>query len=647
MASFANEIFVVKSAGFNGLKIESLSQKFVFPALDNQPFITFSLSYRNADVEDVQIFIKRNKDNSWQLLKEDFHLKEKNSFFSELIFLENDVQFLELKVKGNVDWNKLSVDFYFPNFTKDSEKERNVSIEKSGPVMNCSCPIPSHETRSDWDPAGTHPPASNPTYTSVSHLIVHHAAGPNSSTDWAAVVRSIWNYHVNNRGWADIGYNYLIDPNGIIYEGRGDNVLGAHFSGMNSGTMGICLLGNYQPSASEDVQPTIAMRNSLIELLSWKACDLDKNPVDSSVHSASSQNLLNISGHRDAGTGTVCPGDNVYDILPQLRTNCASYMTNCAFVLESDLMVSSLNVSPIGATILQNNLIELEVGNAGAEDVVDSVAVWLCVDGDTIETFYFDTLQVGQLKYFQKPNIVFTDTGNHLVCVYIDSANNENYVANNSYCKTIYIQDTVVLFTDLKVNTIDLIGGNSVEINEPKTFRFEVKNVGNMTSEAIDANVKLDGVLQQIFVVPALNSGQIYTKDFTKSIATLGMHSLCLDLNEEVNENDITNNVLCKNFEVKNAVHIEEIDENFNYLNIYPNPVKNKLFVDFDLTKQYFVRIELVDCLGKIVYTHSVKTMQLNHTIDTESLSKGIYFFRIVLDKENVFYTKLTLKGRL
>src|SRR5437016_1926200 len=72
-------------------------------------------------------------------------------------------------------------------------------------------------------------------------------AGGNAATDWAAVVRSIWVLHVQGNGWNDIGYNYLIDPNGVLYEGRGggDGVMGAHFSCVNSGTMGVALLGTF------------------------------------------------------------------------------------------------------------------------------------------------------------------------------------------------------------------------------------------------------------------------------------------------------------------------------------------------------------------------------------------------------------------
>ena len=136
---------------------------------------------------------------------------------------------------------------------------------------------PSIITRTQWGcPDGQDSPQWPAQYTTVSHLIVHHSGTPNTDTDWAARVRQILYYHRDSNGWGDIGYNYLIDPNGVIYEGRagGDNVIGAHFSCMNGGTMGVCLLGTY-----EYVQPTQAAIESLENLLAWKCDQRNLNPL--------------------------------------------------------------------------------------------------------------------------------------------------------------------------------------------------------------------------------------------------------------------------------------------------------------------------------------------------------------------------------
>jgi len=172
-----------------------------------------------------------------------------------------------------------------------------------------------------------------PQYTTVTHLIVHHSATANPGSDWAETVRSIWNFHTNDRGWGDVGYNYLIDPDGVIYEGRagGDNVIGAHFSCQNGGTMGVCMLGTFT-----SVSPTAAALSSLRRLLAWKAEQRGIDPLGSAYHAGTRLTLPRISGHRHgnpavpeyACTTTSCPGDNLYGQLQAIRTDVADLIGN-------------------------------------------------------------------------------------------------------------------------------------------------------------------------------------------------------------------------------------------------------------------------------------------------------------------------------
>ncbi|MEL6391392.1 MAG: N-acetylmuramoyl-L-alanine amidase [Bacteroidota bacterium] len=177
--------------------------------------------------------------------------------------------------------------------------------------------------RSDWCPAGTCPEDNTPVATTVTHLPVHHSAGTNTSSDWAAVVRAIWNFHVNTNGWDDIGYNYLIDPEGVIYVGRGEDVRGAHFCGNNTGTMGTCLLGTFTNQA-----PTEAALASLSQLLAWKLTDNDIDPQLSSFHAASNAVLPHIVPHRD-GCATSCPGDSFAPLFDELRQRVADTIASC------------------------------------------------------------------------------------------------------------------------------------------------------------------------------------------------------------------------------------------------------------------------------------------------------------------------------
>jgi N-acetylmuramoyl-L-alanine amidase len=158
--------------------------------------------------------------------------------------------------------------------------------------------------------------------------IVHHTAGASSygPEESAAIVRGIELYHVKGNGWNDIGYNFLVDRYGQVFEGRGGgitrNVIGAHAEGFNTGSVGIAVIGMYSAK-----RPAREAEDALGKLLAWR---LDVGHVDpaSSAMITSGGNaklrpgagayLRAISGHRDAGF-TACPGNALYARLGQLR----------------------------------------------------------------------------------------------------------------------------------------------------------------------------------------------------------------------------------------------------------------------------------------------------------------------------------------
>jgi hypothetical protein len=168
---------------------------------------------------------------------------------------------------------------------------------------------------------------------SLQFAVVHHTAGTNSYTasQSAAIVRGIEVYHVKGNGWNDIGYNFLIDKYGQVFEGRfggaDKNVIGAHAEGFNTGSVGVALLGTY-----EVTPPTAAAKNALANLLAWR---LDLAHVDplSTVTVTSGGNarfpagtpvfLRAVSGHRDTGF-TTCPGAALYGQLGALARQAAT-----------------------------------------------------------------------------------------------------------------------------------------------------------------------------------------------------------------------------------------------------------------------------------------------------------------------------------
>lgn len=179
---------------------------------------------------------------------------------------------------------------------------------------------------------------SPPEFYPVQTITVHHTATANDDPDPAATVRAIYEFHVVTNGWGDIGYNFLIDEAGTVYEGcyadgsglpahnaEGDMVTAAHVSGHNDGNLGIALLGNLM-----DRPPTDAARASLIQLIRILSVvhGLDPQVETTFVHpvNGTTKDVSVVSGHRD-WTATDCPGQVLYDELPAILEAAAAPRT--------------------------------------------------------------------------------------------------------------------------------------------------------------------------------------------------------------------------------------------------------------------------------------------------------------------------------
>ncbi|MFF5129802.1 peptidoglycan recognition protein [Streptomyces syringium] len=166
----------------------------------------------------------------------------------------------------------------------------------------------------------------------VRAAFVHHTASGNkySCSQSASVIRGIYRYHVQSSGWRDMGYNFLVDKCGTIYEGRSGGVakavMGAHTLGFNSNSMGIAVLGTFASST-----PPTAAVDAVARLTAWKLGLFGRNPLGSTTLVSAGGNLFKkgtkvrlkvISGHRD-GYATECPGDLLYKKLGKARSTAA------------------------------------------------------------------------------------------------------------------------------------------------------------------------------------------------------------------------------------------------------------------------------------------------------------------------------------
>ena len=152
----------------------------------------------------------------------------------------------------------------------------------------------------------------------VQKIVIHHTATSENLDNPEAAIRAIYQYHTVTRNWGDIGYNYIIAPDGRVFEGRygGEGVVGAHAAPYNTGTIGISLLGNYQ-----DQDLPAPMMESLLRLVYEKA-ELHEIDIDGES-SLRGKNLPNLLAHQDV-KATACPGSHVMNEFEEVQTLVAA-----------------------------------------------------------------------------------------------------------------------------------------------------------------------------------------------------------------------------------------------------------------------------------------------------------------------------------
>jgi hypothetical protein len=166
---------------------------------------------------------------------------------------------------------------------------------------------------------------ARPKYGStVRAAFVHHTADRNNytRTDVPAMVRAMYTYHVRSRGWCDLGYNFLVDRFGRIFEGRYGAaqlpVVGAHTASYNTDSVGIAAIGNF-----DQVAPPPVLLESIARLIAWKFDANYRSPKATIV--LAGRTLSTISGHRDT-KATACPGALLYQQLGWLRRRVFALM---------------------------------------------------------------------------------------------------------------------------------------------------------------------------------------------------------------------------------------------------------------------------------------------------------------------------------
>lgn len=129
-------------------------------------------------------------------------------------------------------------------------------------------------------------------------VVIHHSV-VYADNDYTTI-KVVQNLHVDDRDWADIGYHFCVGQDGTVFEGRKMSARGTHTELYNTGSLGVCLLGNFEINT-----PTQIQVNRANELVRWLALRL---------------RLTHLAGHRDFNSETVCPGANLYALLDDFAT---------------------------------------------------------------------------------------------------------------------------------------------------------------------------------------------------------------------------------------------------------------------------------------------------------------------------------------
>lgn len=225
-----------------------------------------------------------------------------------------------------------------------------------------------------WD-AGTYEWA--PEYRTVEHIIIHHSE-TSSFRDPLVEIRSIHYYHAVTRGWGDIGYNYLVDYLGNVYEGRkgGENVVGGHAYQYAYGSAGVCSMGSFSLETS-----TPEAIGALVWISAWAGRNLDPL-ARSDFHET--PNLPTIAAHRDVNDSS-CPGDALYADLPYIRWATAEVMTG-TMNAQSDASFEPGEV--IETTVGQANLRSGPATDASIEAALEFGTVLTIIEGPTTNDGY-------------------------------------------------------------------------------------------------------------------------------------------------------------------------------------------------------------------------------------------------------------------
>lgn len=207
-------------------------------------------------------------------------------------------------------------------------------------------------------------------YLQITKAVYHDTITMNNDPNPAQTVRNVYYYHAVTRGWGDIGYNYLIDEQGRIYEGRagGENVVAGHALCYNWGSIGIAALGDHAK-----VAPSAAMVTAFEQITAWALGRAGIDPLGRGTFMKASltptADLPNIMAHKDTTYSSfpcqnthVDPGPYLYNKFGEIRQSVASLM---GYTPRPKPVITDVTFAPTDVAVGGEVRVEVRVRNDG------------------------------------------------------------------------------------------------------------------------------------------------------------------------------------------------------------------------------------------------------------------------------------------
>lgn len=603
---------------------EYLSDIIEIPLKNAEPFIAigFKAEFNSSNIfSNFYLRVSRDGKNwgDWINVKEEEEGSEGNIFLAALNFVHKENKYLQLKVNKFTNLSEITFSFISPGKTEEKKINKNKNNSNLYKITG-GIERPEYVSRKDWGcPQSEH--VSSRILTNVTHLIIHHSAGSTTSNDFAAVVRSYWDYHVNSNGWDDIGYNWLVDPNGVLYKGRAwkseneENVIGAHNSGKNSNTTGICFIGNYVSNIPSDLG-----LNKISQISAFLCEKYGIDPLGHSYHAAIGRDNDNIDGHGQSGGGTACPGTQLINRLQVIRDK--------TFNLKWDTSTAPRIASTFPASEQDSAYLTKEIQIEFTHPMnQESVKNAFSITPNFVGNISWDA--EGRTLYY-KPLVPFAPQTNYIITIFKEAASIwEVGLADNF--RLSFITKATDNLSLLQTYPID--GAVNVETD----LTIELKFDGPIAGNSLGGNISF--VDQDSNAIIVLVSSKDYPAGiirFTPTNSLTENNQYFIYLKDGISTVDGytfgKDQIISFRTKIITSVAESNFKDSYELFSAYPNPFNPTTTLEFQLKQKSEVRVKVFDITGKEIAKFDKKKYSPGkHQLefDASNLPSGIYFSQI------------------